>query len=89
MVLDLRLPGTQDYQQAVNQAVHDFLSDSTGQATEQSMHSSADAITNCMQQIYQSWEQITNSLGRSAQQERYRKCLQGTRSNLYLPVVRK
>jgi multiple sugar transport system substrate-binding protein len=87
MALDLRLPGTHEYQEAVNQAVRDFLEGSTGQALDRALHGSADDTTTCMQQIYQSWQQITDKYGRSLQQERYRKSLSWR--ELYLPVIRK
>lgn len=63
MVLDLRIPQNQRYQQVVlDQAVSQFLA---GELTRDE----------CMQQIYDGWEEITEELGRAEQLEAYRGTL--------------
>jgi multiple sugar transport system substrate-binding protein len=59
MVLDLRIPQNQRYQQVVlDQAVSQFLA---GEISKEE----------CMQQIYDGWEEITNELGRDEQLAAY------------------
>jgi multiple sugar transport system substrate-binding protein len=63
MVLDLRIPQNQRYQQVVlDQAVSQFLA---GELTRDE----------CMQQIFDGWEEITDELGRAEQLEAYRGTL--------------
>ncbi len=60
MVLDLRIPQNQRYQQVVlDTAVSQFLA---GEITKDE----------CMQQVYDGWEEITEELGRDEQLEAYR-----------------
>jgi multiple sugar transport system substrate-binding protein len=67
MVLDLRIPQNQRYQQVVlDTAISQFLA---GEITREA----------CMQQIYDGWEEITEELGRDAQLEAYRGTLGVTR----------
>ena len=55
MVLDLRIPQNQRYQQVVlDQAVSQFMA---GEIT----------LDECIQQIYAGWEEITEELGRDEQ----------------------
>jgi len=63
MVLDLRIPQNQRYQQVVlDQAVSQFLA---GELTRDE----------CMKQIYTGWDEITDELGRDQQLEAYRGTL--------------
>ncbi len=63
MILDLRIPQNQRYQQVVlDKAVSQFLS---GEITKEQ----------CMKQIYDGWEEITEELGREQQLEAYRGTL--------------
>jgi multiple sugar transport system substrate-binding protein len=63
MVLDLRIPQNQRYQQVVlDQAVSQFLA---GEITTEA----------AMQQIYDGWEEITDELGREEQLAAYRGTL--------------
>ena len=63
MVLDLRIPQNQRYQQVVlDTAVSQFLA---GEIT----------LEQCMQQIYDGWEEITEELGREEQLAAYRGTL--------------
>ena len=67
MVLDLRIPQNQRYQQIVlDTAISQFLA---GEITREQ----------CMQQIYDGWEEITDELGRDSQLEAYRGTLGVTR----------
>jgi len=67
MVLDLRIPQNQRYQQIVlDTAISQFLA---GEITREE----------CMQQIYDGWEEITDELGRDSQLEAYRGTLGVTR----------
>jgi multiple sugar transport system substrate-binding protein len=63
MILDLRIPQNQRYQQVVlDQAVSQFLA---GELTKEQ----------CMKQIYDGWEEITDELGREDQLKAYRGTL--------------
>jgi multiple sugar transport system substrate-binding protein len=63
MVLDLRIPQNQRYQQVVlDTAISQFLA---GEITKEQ----------CMKQIYDGWEEITEELGRDKQLEAYRNSL--------------
>ncbi|MFQ6057977.1 MAG: ABC transporter substrate-binding protein [Anaerolineae bacterium] len=63
MVLDLRIPQNQRYQQVVlDTAISQFLA---GEITKEE----------CMKQIYDGWEEITEELGRESQLEAYRASL--------------
>jgi len=63
MVLDLRIPQNQRYQQVIlDQAVSQYLA---GEIT----------VDEAMQQIYDGWQAITDELGRDAQLEAYRGTL--------------
>jgi multiple sugar transport system substrate-binding protein len=63
MVLDLRIPQNQRYQQVVlDQAVSQYLA---GEIT----------LDECMQQIYDGWQEITDELGRDAQLAAYKSTL--------------
>jgi multiple sugar transport system substrate-binding protein len=63
MILDLRIPQNQRYQQVVlDTAISQFLA---GEITKEA----------CMQQIYDGWEEITEELGREEQLEAYRGTL--------------
>ena len=63
MVLDLRIPQNQRYQQVVlDTAVSQYLA---GEITKEE----------CMKQIYDGWEEITEELGRESQLEAYRASL--------------
>jgi len=63
MVLDLRIPQNQRYQQVVlDTAISQFLA---GEITREQ----------CMKQIYDGWEEITEELGRDKQLEAYRNSL--------------
>jgi len=67
MVLDLRIPQNQRYQQVVlDTAISQFLA---GEITRDE----------CMQQIYDGWEEITEELSREEQLEAYRGTLGVTR----------
>jgi len=67
MVLDLRIPQNQRYQGVVlDTAISQFLA---GEITKEE----------CMQQIYDGWEEITEELGREEQLEAYRGTLGVTR----------
>ena len=63
MILDLRIPKAQQYQQVVlDKALSEFLA---GQITAQQ----------AMDQIYRGWEEITNTEGREAQKQAYHASL--------------
>jgi multiple sugar transport system substrate-binding protein len=63
MVLDLRIPQNQRYQQVVlDTALSQFLA---GEITKEQ----------CMKQVYDGWEEITNELGRESQLAAYRGTL--------------
>ncbi|WP_267983274.1 hypothetical protein, partial [Acinetobacter pittii] len=63
MILDLRIPKTQQYQQVVlDKALAEFLA---GQLS----------IQQAMDQIYSGWEEITNAEGRERQKQAYRASL--------------
>jgi multiple sugar transport system substrate-binding protein len=63
MVLDLRIPQNQRYQQVIlDQAVSQFLA---GEITKEE----------CMQQIYDGWQEITDEIGREDQLAAYRGTL--------------
>ncbi|HIC87910.1 MAG TPA: extracellular solute-binding protein, partial [Anaerolineae bacterium] len=67
MVLDLRIPQNQRYQQVVlDTAVSQYLA---GEITKEE----------CMKQIYDGWEEITEELGRESQLAAYRASLGVTR----------
>ena len=67
MILDLRIPQNQRYQQIVlDTAISQFLA---GEITKEE----------CMQQIYDGWEEITEELGREEQLDAYRGTLGVTR----------
>jgi multiple sugar transport system substrate-binding protein len=63
MVLDLRIPQNQRYQQVIlDQAVSQFLA---GEITKEE----------CMQQIYDGWQELTDEIGREDQLAAYRGTL--------------
>jgi multiple sugar transport system substrate-binding protein len=63
MVLDLRIPQNQRYQGVVlDTAVSQYLA---GEIT----------VEECMQQIYDGWQEITDELGRQDQLDAYRNTL--------------